>query len=61
MLLYVQCPHCEFPAIISPAVPGRIHRCRQCNDYFVLRLYPQTEQQPPSASSEIRPPLKKAV
>jgi uncharacterized Zn finger protein len=37
MPVYVQCPACSHPAIVSRFADGQRLRCRQCGHVFVLK------------------------
>ena len=34
MPVYVQCPHCEHPRVVSPGDRGKTTFCRQCGRAF---------------------------
>lgn len=59
--LYVVCPHCEHPVVISAAVDGRCYRCRQCNDFYMIQISRPRRQAAPPDGPHAKKGMKKAV
>jgi len=46
---YITCPYCQHPTVLPTELRGKLYRCRQCSDIFIVKCDPSALRKPKPA------------